>query len=358
MKVLMLTKYGPKAASCRYRFLQYLPYLEREGIHCTIAPLFDDCYLEHKFRTGSADVLHVGRALIRRTRDLLSAANYDAVLLHYEAFPYLPSTFEAFLRWRGIPYLCDYDDAIFHNYDHHTNLLVRLLLGKKIPRVMSGASQVLAGSEYLEDFARRHNRSVHRLPTVVDTDLYTTADCAERNGFTVGWIGSPSTAEYLAEVADPLRLFCKSSGARVALVGSGPIDLPDVPLDIKSWSEDSEIEDIRRFDVGIMPLPDSPWARGKCAFKLIQYMACGLPVVASPVGMNKEVVEHGVNGFLAQTSGEWIDALTSLHLDAELRSRFGAAGRLKVVQRYSLQVTAPRLAACLANAGGRTRRAA
>jgi glycosyltransferase involved in cell wall biosynthesis len=130
-------------------------------------------------------------------------------------------------------------------------------------------------------------------------------------------------------------------------VGSGPLDLPGVPIEIVNWSEASETAQLHGFDIGIMPLTDDPWARGKCGFKLIQYMACGLPVVASPVGVNCQIVEHGGNGYLAGTEAEWVSALTTLLDDAALRERLGRAGRLKVEQRYCLQKTGPELAALL-----------
>jgi glycosyltransferase involved in cell wall biosynthesis len=125
------------------------------------------------------------------------------------------------------------------------------------------------------------------------------------------------------------------------LIGSGNVIFPDVRVEILPWSEETEVALLQTCDVGIMPLPDEPWTRGKCGFKMIQYMACGLPVVASPVGVNKEIVEHGVNGFLAVTNDEWLTALSTLRDNPELRRKMGAAGRRKVEEKYCLQVTAP-----------------
>ncbi len=349
MNVLLLTKYGPKAASCRYRFLQYLPYLSRENIHCTVSPLFDDHYLEHKFRTGRSSFWRAGMALAARIKTLLNASTFDLVVLHCEVFPYLPPVVETFLlRWSGVPYVYDYDDAIFHNYDLHHIGLVRRLLRHKIPRVIAGGIHVLAGNEYLASFARTYNRSVEVLPTVIDMERYVPISASKGEGpFTVGWIGTPSTAPYLQYVAPALRHFCESRKARVILIGSGPMDLAGVHAEVEEWSKETEIQDIQRIDVGIMPLPDAPWERGKSGFKLIQYMGCGLPVVASPVGVNGEIVEHGVNGFLAESQEDWERALFTLMDDAELRGRMGREGRRKAERFYSLQVTAPRLAKVL-----------
>jgi len=165
--------------------------------------------------------------------------------------------------------------------------------------------------------------------------------------YTIGWIGSPSTARYLRDIAPALAEVCRDGHARVRLVGSGAIDLPGVPVEVVAWREDSEVEEIRGFDVGVMPLPDEPWARGKCGFTLIQYMACWLPVVASPVGVNAEIVEEGGNGFLAADREAWVKALEALRVDAALGRRLGAAGRGKVEARYCQAVTGPRVAVLL-----------
>ena len=164
--------------------------------------------------------------------------------------------------------------------------------------------------------------------------------------------GSSSTARYLRDIAPALARVCRDGRARVRLVGSGSVDLPGVPVEGVGWREEAEVDEIRSFDVGIMPLPDAPWARGKCGFKLIQSMACGLPVVASPVGVNGEIVADGADGFLARDAGEWVAALARLKGDAALGGRLGKAGRRKVEARYCLQVTGARVVAVVRGAMG------
>jgi glycosyltransferase involved in cell wall biosynthesis len=216
--------------------------------------------------------------------------------------------------------------------------------------VIRGASAVIAGNEYLARYAREANSNVTLIPTVVDVARY--LPCTRKRGhdgrLVVGWIGSPSSAGYLLERIEALRRFCRNASARLVLVGSGPIELPGVPVEVRSWREDAEVAEIQRFDIGIMPIPDTPWARGKCGFKLIQYMACGVPVVASPVGANVRIVDDGQNGFLAGTDDQWVAALSTLAASSLRRQQFGMAGREKVVRRYSLDVAAPLLAGVLA----------
>ncbi len=189
----------------------------------------------------------------------------------------------------------------------------------------------------------------------MDPARYDAAPVSARGDeFTIGWIGSPVTGKYLSVVREALQIVCRRvPGARVTLVGCRPESAnfgPDVPVTVLPWSEAGEADLIRAFDVGIMPLPDTPWERGKCGYKLLQYMACARPVVASPVGVNAQIVTPGENGFHAANTNDWVNALTRLASDAGLRARLGAAGRARVEREYCLAVTAPRLAALLREA--------
>jgi glycosyltransferase involved in cell wall biosynthesis len=271
------------------------------------------------------------------------------VLIEYELFPWFPALFERLLAWRGCRMVVDYDDALFHQYDAHPNPWVRRLLGSKIATVMRLAHTVVVGNAYLAAYARSAGaRRVELIPTVVDLVRYRVKDAARNSdNFTIGWIGSPSTARYLHEIAPALARLCRDGRARVRVVGSGPLNLPGVAMEVVAWSEETEVEEILGFDVGVMPLPDEPWARGKCGFKLVQYMACALPVVASPVGVNSEIVEDGVNGFLACGEADWVAALERLKENAALGKRLGKEGRRKVEEQYCLQVTGARFAALL-----------
>lgn len=344
-RLLFLTKYARNGASSRYRSYQYLPYLEEAGFDCTVSPLFDVGYLAHKYRTGKYSLRDVLVAFMRRLRALLWAGKYDLVVIEKELFPYFPALPERWLNWRGIPYVVDYDDALFHQYDNNSRTWIRGLLGNKIARVMKGARLVTAGNNYLADYAHRAGAGrTEVVPTVIDLTRYPKPVSRLKNEqFTIGWIGSPSTAKYVEQIAPALAAVCSDGVARVHLIGSGEVDLPGVPYEVIPWSEDDEVLQLQQLDVGIMPLQDSPWERGKCGFKLIQYMACGLPVVASPVGVNTEIVEEGKSGYLASTHEKWVTALNRLRDERQQRVAMGAAGREKVERSYSLQVTAPRL---------------
>ena len=351
LRVLFLPRYARVAASSRCRFYNYFPFLERAGLQCDASPLFDERYWEKKNRTGRTPPVDVLRAYARRLVVLERVRRYDLVVVHCEALPYLPAFWERALVRLGVPYVLDFDDAIFHNYDLHPLRAVRRLLGDKFRLILEGAAAVIAGNRYLADYASAVARRVEVLPTVVDLEVYRPVGSSPNRGaVVVGWIGSPSTAPYLAGIAEALADFQRRSGARVVLVGSGPVQLPGVDLEVRAWSEATEVSDIGDFNIGIMPLPDTAWACGKSGFKLIQYMARGIPVVASPVGANRDIVESGVDGFLAAGKEAWVEALDRLAQDAVLRARLGEAGRRKVERHYSLQVTAPRLEGILRDA--------
>ncbi len=355
MKILLLTRYGPMGASSRYRSYQFLPYLREQGFEVEPVPLLDDPYLHARYAGTGVSRRNVAKAYARRLARLLGSRRFDLVWLEKEALPWLPSGIEISLLAAGAPYVVDYDDALFHRYDRHPSWAVRALLGRKIDRVMRGAALVIVGNSYLA--ARAHAagaKQVAILPTVVDLERYPPAPLAENKTFTIGWIGTPVTAQmHLETIRDTLEAFCADGGARMVTIGSGNLGWR-IPVEVRAWSATTEVADLRGIDVGIMPLPDSPWERGKCGFKLIQYMACGRPVVGSPVGVNDDLIHPGVNGFKATTPEEWIGALDALRSDRDLRRRMGEAGRGQVERAYCLQVAAPKLAGLLSGAAART----
>lgn len=353
MNVLLLSRYGNLGASSRIRSYQYLPYLREQGIEVTLAPLLPDNYLRDLYAGKRPGLISIVAAYLRRIGALIQGRKFDLLWIEYELFPWLPGWLESMVLSNGTPYLVDYDDAIFHRYDRHPNPLVRRMLGNKIDAVMCHASTAVVGNEYLRGHAIKVGaQRVEILPTSIDLARYPSPTPARNETFTIGWIGSPATTRYLHLVHETLAEFCAHNQARVVLVGASEPGWIDVPHAIHPWSEDTEVGEVGGFDVGIMPLEDSPWERGKCGYKLIQYMACGKPVIASPVGINTWIVEPGINGYLAETKHDWGQALTALLADADLRQQMGAAGRVKVERDYAVQVSAPRLEAILRTAAG------
>ena len=356
MKILLLSRYSRLGASSRIRFYQYLPYLKEHGIDVTVAPLLKDKYIDDLYAGRHKNLWAIFRAYLQRLDYLLKSRHFDLLWIEKELFPWLPALGETMLTHLGIPYVVDYDDAVFHSYDMHTNGVLRTFFCGKIDAVMRHASLVIVGNSYLADRAWRVGaKQVEYLPTAIDLDRYCATPQTENAIFTIGWIGSPTTVKYLNLVRPALFEVCNGGNTRLMVVGSGNVELDGVPLVKRGWAEDTEVANIQSFDVGIMPLPDNPWEHGKCGYKLIQYMACGQPVVASPVGVNKQIIEDGVNGFLAATMADWVCALNALRDNYDLRGRMGRVGRKKVESEYCLQVTAPRLVSLLGSVVNRLR---
>jgi len=347
LKLLMLTRYGRLGASSRMRSHQYLPWLEAFGIEVTITPLLPDAYV-NGLQHGRKPWREVLAAYPQRIWALLSSHRFDLIWIEKEALPWLPAGFELALMSHKKPYVLDYDDAVFHYYDQHKRPWIKSILETKHPALISGAALVVAGNAYLADYATTNGaRRVELIPTVIDLDRYEPerSKPSPANGLplTVGWIGQRSTSDFLRPLAPIFERLHNEGQMQFRAIGIDAEAL-GIPMTSEVWSEDTEAESIQHLNVGIMPLEDGPFQRGKCGYKLIQYMACSLPVVASPIGANRSIIEHGVNGFLAKTSEQWEDALRLLASDPAVRLSMGLAGRIKVEKNYCLQVTAPRLA--------------
>ena len=340
---LVFAKYGARAASTRQRFMQTIPYLQREGIAIDICPLFDDVYLNSFFSGDGRNPLRMLKAYGKRMLDLLKCGEYDFLWVQYELFPYLPGKLEAVLGLAKKPTILDFDDAIFHQYDQNTNPVIRQLLGKKLVPLLKRSDVIFCGNTYLAEYAKQYCRHTEIIPTTVDIAVYSPKLTVAQKP-TLGWIGSTSTWKtYCLPLAPLFASFVDAGKASMLVVGAGEANAK-LPFEFREWSEAREVADIQQMDIGVMPLPDEAWARGKCGYKLIQYMACGLPVIASPVGVNREIVEHGVNGFLAATESEWRTAIEQLVNNPVLRQRMGKAGREKIEKQFSIQLYGPKIA--------------
>lgn len=372
MRVALFTRYSAKGASSRVRTLQFLPWLRSRGVEVEHFPLLDDAYLEALYTRGHRPVGSLLTAYVRRVRQLRHVTRmtgdgvFQLAWVEKELLPWLPFAWEKRLLGNEIPFVADYDDAIFHQYDQSPRSLVRLVLGDKIDQVMAHARVVTVGNEYLAGRAREAGaRQVEILPSVVPMERYPEQVVPQgepapwgaagqppvrgqlspvgQTPFVLGWIGTPITARYLRDIAPVLAEVAESHQVSLRTVGSGPLDLAGVPVDVRPWTLEGEGEEVARFHAGIMPLRDGPWERGKCGYKLVQYMAAGRPVVASSVGAARDIVVDGVTGFLVRGPGEWARSIRWLVEHPDEARVMGMRARERARELYSVEAVAPHL---------------
>ena len=337
--VLFLPSGTTLSASSRYRVHQYLEPLRSHGFRIRVLNYPQPATRLARFKYFS--------------RLLMAAATSDIIFIQKRLFPrFLPLL--ALLRSKLV---YDFDDALFATTSAARQSRRQLendqpsRHNRGLHRALKSCHHVIAGNAYLASYARSLNKHVSVLPTVVDLSRYPARQQRPDSGrICIGWVGNSENLIYLLDLAPVLvgltQLF--ANGIQLCVISDRPPRLPsEIPLQYKPWNLDHEVEDLLMFDVGLMPLRDDTWTRGKCAFKAIQYMAIGIPTVASPVGANKDLIQHDVNGFLAADQDEWTTTLTRLVKDGDLRQRVGAAGRDTIAERYSLEKTVPRLAEIL-----------
>jgi len=334
--------------------MQYFDYLDNHGVSVDFCPLIDSDALRSRYAKGKYTKMHLIRAYGRRIADVLNAGSVDVLWVEKELMAWVPGVLEGLLL-RRVPYVIDYDDAVFHTYDLDPRPMVRGLLGPKIAQLMRRAAAVVVGNPYLADYARQAGaQHIRVVPSVVDLALDPPLSPFPKGRFTVGWVGSPSSGIILESLRPMLATLLEDPEIELHLVGATEDTLAGLRRVILPWSEATQQGHIDRFHVGIMPLEDTPWQRGKCGYKLIQYMGRARPVVASPVGVNREIVQNGKTGYLATSSEEWAEAIAALRLDSERAAAMGEAGYERVQARYSLEGNAPLVADVLRSASQRS----
>lgn len=358
LKVNAIVPY-PVGASAgqRFRIEQWIRLLGEDRIRVTFSPLFSDSDFRRLYISGARleKSARAVRGLARRLADTFTLGGSDVVFLYREAFPLGPAILERAIA-RRYPIVYDFDDAIWLGDTSAANRWIApLKCPEKIGDIIELATATMVGNNYLAAYARTRSTSVDVIPTTIDVHQYQPARVkTQRHRVRIAWTGSPTTARYLSQLEHVLRLLLRRPDVELVVIGEPRFRISGVSnVLVVPWSETAELELLRSADVGIMPMPDDPWTRGKCGFKALLYMALGTATVASPVGINSEIIINGANGLLAGSEQEWFDALTRLIEDPPLRSQLGAAGRETVVNHYSGQQWAKTFYGVLSTAAAR-----
>lgn len=349
MNVTFLVTAPPnRSPGQRFRFEQWLSLLPEGAVNPRVLSLFDEEAYRHLYQPGGSarKAVQTAQALGRRVRQVIEAQQADVVYLFREAFLLGPAVLEPILE-RRVPVVFDFDDAIYLLETSEANARVGRLLKDpgKVRSIIAGAAATTVGNDYLAGYARQFSPRVSVIPTTLDVARYRPQPRASKpEGLVrIGWSGSQTTSRYLRQIEAPLRRALAELPVELVVTGDSAFRLAGAErVRVLPWRAETEIAEVGAFDIGLMPLPDDEWSRGKCGFKALLYMALGVAPIVSPVGVNAQIVTDGANGLWAESEDQWFEALARLVADPGLREKLGAAGRETVVERYSGQRWAPR----------------
>jgi len=342
MKVLFLVPYPLNSAgSQRFRFEQYFWVLKNEGIDYEVQSFLDKAAWSILYKQGffRAKIFGLIKGFLRRILILFTVGKYDLIFIHRETAPIGPPIFEWLITriWKK-KIIYDFDDAIWKaNTSFENSLVTKFKWHRKAKAICRWSWKVSAGNRFLADYASPFNANVAVNPTTIDAKILHIPKSMSENRLTIGWTGTHSTLKYLEPLILPLNELSLHYDFDFLVIADKNPNLPIKNFIFKNWSIETETDDLNQIDIGLMPLQDDEWARGKCGFKALQFMALEIPVLVSPVGVNTFIVEHGVHGFHCKANRDWIRYLEKLMTDSTLRSTMGIAGRQKVVDQFSTE---------------------
>ncbi|HPM29492.1 MAG TPA: glycosyltransferase family 4 protein [Chryseolinea sp.] len=331
-----------RAPNQRFRFEQYFDYLKSQGFQCELSPLISAADDKVFYQPGHyfAKILIGLNAWRKRFVDSMKRNDYDIIFIAREAIMTGSTFFENRFRNSRAKIVYDFDDSIWIEVVSQNNkALAWLKDAQKTSRIIAMADLVFAGNSFLANYAKQFNSKVVIVPTTIDTELYYPKALIQKERVIIGWSGSVSTLEHFEHAIPALIKIKEKFGSVIQfkVIGDGNYKNEELGIQGLPWKHDTEIYDLQEIDIGIMPLPDNEWTWGKCGLKGLQYMALEIPTIMSAVGVNLSIIQDGHNGFLATTEEEWVQKLSVLIEDGELRSKLGKAGRITVVEHYSVQ---------------------
>ena len=343
-KILFIAAHRPnRSPSQRYRFEQYFGFLEANGFTCELSYLIDEEADRIFYRPGN--ILRKASIMLKsfrkRMQDVRRAKDFDIIFIQREAFMTGSSYFEKRFRRSGAKLVFDFDDSIWLLDTSSANQKFAWLKSeKKTGEIIRLSDRIFAGNSYLANYAKQFNAQVKIVPTTIDTEVFKRSESYRDNQIIcIGWSGSITTIKHFEQVLPILEVLRKKYGNSVVfkVMGDETYEHPELGIKGIPWSAATEVQQLQSFDIGIMPLPDDEWVKGKCGLKGLSYMSVEVPTVMSAVGVNREIIRQGENGFLATTQEEWVSRLSELIESFELRKKLGQAGRRTVLESYSME---------------------
>ena len=341
-KILFLANHRKdRSPSQRFRFEQYLEYFQQNGFTYELSPLLNerDDTLFYSKGNWFQKLFLVIRCFKKRLKDVKNATNFDIIFIQREAFFTGTTYFEKKLNQLPVKVIFDFDDSIWLPNVSPGNKKLEWLKNYNKTKTLIGLSDfVIAGNQYLADYANQFNQYVHIIPTTIDTAYHVPLKSDSKSKICIGWTGTATTIKHF-EMAIPVLLKLQQKykdKIYFKVIGEGKYTNEILAINGTSWNLKTEIEDLQEIDIGIMPLPNDEWAKGKCGFKGLQYMALEIPTIMSPVGVNTSIINEGINGYLADSDEDWISKLSNLIESEELRQKIGEAGRKTIKEKYSV----------------------
>ncbi len=340
LKVLFLTRYPYEGASSRYRVFQYIPHLERLGVSCKVQSFMDRRMYALSFTPGRtpAKLAATLKATLSRIWLLRGFRKYDIIYMQRELLPFGPPILERLMKAFGACLMFDYDDALFiKKPSRYSRIATWMRSPQKALKLFKLCDCVVAGNDWLRDRALEEGGTAVTVEVAEDTDrIQIRPPHSNSDDIVIGWLGSKSTVKYLRLIEPVLRRISQRyPHVRFEIVGGGEFDFPGLAVTHTEWSLDGELDALRRFSIGLMPLPLEEWSRGKSGGKARTYMAAGVPAVCAAIGYNLELIDNNETGFLCTTDTEWEEAISKLIEDPDLRQRVAVDARHVVEERFS-----------------------
>ncbi len=342
-KILFLTLHRKeRSPGQRFRHEQYLDFLEKNDFQITYSNMLSE--KQDKIFYGPGNILgKVGvgiSAIFKRLKDVFRASQFDYIFVYRDAF-FFGIFFEWLFKKSKAKLVFDFDDSIWlQDESPNQSIFQKLKNPTKTGKIISYCDLTIAGNEYLANYASNHTNNITIIPTTIDLDEYSRVEVNKDEKVCIGWSGSFSTIKHFESALEALKIIKDKYHNKVYFKVIGDGSYANQELDIKGlpWKAQTEVSELCEIDIGIMPLPDDDWSKGKCGLKGLQYMALEIPTIMSPVGVNSDIINSGENGFLAGTTEEWVEKLSLLIEDSQLRMKVGKAGRSTVEKEYSVDV--------------------
>jgi L-malate glycosyltransferase len=328
----------------RLKYEQYFNIFENNGYEITVSSFMSESFQKIVYKKGKylQKIFGTINGYVRRIFDLFRLKNYDVVYVFLSVTPFAPPLFEKLTRRLAKKMIYDIDDLVFLNPRSSSNPLIHYLRSSKNHiSLMKSADHVITCTPFLDEFVRKYNHNTTDISSTVDTDRYVPSNTYSNDGkLTLGWSGSLSTSKYFYLLKEVLKKLKQKYDFSILVIGDAKVEIDGLDITAVDWNEKTEIENLKKIDIGLYPLPDEQWVYGKSGLKAIQYMALGIPTVATAIGTNFRVIDDRICGYLVKNEEEWVDRLSLLLQNPGLRKEIGIAARLKVETHFSIKANA------------------